>query len=104
MDRTSIGRRVAAIRKHRCMTQAWLADAIGVSKHVLVQVEHGCTRVTLEVAVRIAAVLRCTIYDLLAEPDAPMPRLTRSRHQPRLTATHRHQQRNAIGSRRENCW
>jgi DNA-binding XRE family transcriptional regulator len=63
---TTIGQRIAMIRVHRMMTQAMLAHAIGVSRSVVFHLEHGNTRVGLDLAERIAAALRCAVDDLLA--------------------------------------
>jgi transcriptional regulator with XRE-family HTH domain len=73
--RTVTGRRIANIRRHRGMTQQHLADAIGVTRHVIFHLEHSHTRIDYEQLERIAAALHCTIEDLRGAPDAPMPRI-----------------------------
>jgi transcriptional regulator with XRE-family HTH domain len=89
MDAKTIGRRITVIRKHRRISQVELAAAIGVSKYVQFHYEHGDSRMPLVAAVRIAMALHCTLADLLAPPDAPMPRarVRRQRHQTRLNGT-----------------
>jgi DNA-binding XRE family transcriptional regulator len=75
----TIGQRVAMIREHRMMTQVGLAAAIGISRSVIFHIEHGHTQVDLELAERLARALHCTIDDLLAPIDAPLPRARRSK-------------------------
>jgi DNA-binding XRE family transcriptional regulator len=72
---TTIGRRIAMIRAHRMMTQTALAAAIGESRHVMANIEHGQTKVDIERGERIAAALHCTEADIREPLDAPMPRI-----------------------------
>lgn len=71
----TMGHRIAAIRVHRGMTQSELGAAIGESRHVIYNIEHGKTRVDIDQAERIAAALHCSVEDLRAPLDAPMPRI-----------------------------
>lgn len=71
----TMGHRIAMIRVHRMMTQATLADAIGESRHVIFHMEHGHTRIDIDQAESIAVALHCSIEDLRAPIDAPLPRI-----------------------------
>jgi transcriptional regulator with XRE-family HTH domain len=69
-----IGRRIAAIRKHRHMTERQLGDAIGRSRQAIWFYEHGIVGAALLAQLdAIAAALDCTRDDLLAPVDAPLP-------------------------------
>jgi transcriptional regulator with XRE-family HTH domain len=70
-----IGKRIAQIREHRLMTQAALGEAIGVSKYAIYHYEHGHRRITAKVLELLAAALHCTLKDLVAPPEAPIPRI-----------------------------
>ena len=72
---TTIGQRVTMIRVRRMVTQAELAAAIGVSRKMMHHIEYGHTRITLELAKRLAAALHCTVGDLLVPLDARTPRI-----------------------------
>jgi transcriptional regulator with XRE-family HTH domain len=69
----TIGKRIAAIREHRGLSQAALADAIGATKSIVFHIDHGHTPVSLDLAERAVA-LHCTVNHLRAPLDAPMSR------------------------------
>jgi transcriptional regulator with XRE-family HTH domain len=67
------GKRIARIRKHRMMSQTALAEAIGVTRSVISNIERGHTRIDLDMAERLAPALHCTVSGLRAPLDAPLP-------------------------------
>lgn len=70
----TIGRRIAMIRDNRLMSQAALATAVGTTRSIMFHVEHGRTRIGVDLAERIATALHCSLDDLRAPLDAPIPR------------------------------
>jgi transcriptional regulator with XRE-family HTH domain len=74
-DRT-IGKRIARIRQQRLMTQGYLGEAIGVSKHAVYHFENGHRRITAEHLERLAVALHCGVAGLLAPVEAPIPRIS----------------------------
>jgi transcriptional regulator with XRE-family HTH domain len=73
----AIGRRLAAIRRHRMWFLAELADAIGVTKGTITHYEQGRAEIKLSRLEQIAVALRCRVDDLLASENAAPPRITR---------------------------
>ena len=73
----AIGRRLAAIRRHRMSFLAELADAIGVTKGTITHYEQGRAEIKLSRLEQIAVALRCRVDDLLAPENALPPRVTR---------------------------
>lgn len=71
---TTFGRRLAAIRKHRGLTQAALAYAIGKSRPTINRWESG-TAIDIRTgdAESCACALQCRVRDLYAPADAPVP-------------------------------
>ena len=80
----TIGRRIAMIRDNRLMSQAALATAVGTTTSILFHVEHGHTRIGLEMAEQLAAALHCSLDDLRAPLDAPIPRIRLRKRRLRL--------------------
>lgn len=73
---SSIGLRIAMIRRQRVMTQAALADLVGTTRAVISYLERGkAHRISTEVLARIARALHCSVAELHAPPNAPIPRL-----------------------------
>ena len=60
----SIGEHLKSIRIQKGMTQAELADRIGVSRPFLCQIERGTKALSVPLAKEIAVVLRCDIETL----------------------------------------
>jgi transcriptional regulator with XRE-family HTH domain len=75
-NNTAIGLRFHAIRKHRKITQRDLAAAIGVSRHVIMRIEHGQTSLSAALIPRVTEALHCSAEDLLVRFDAPIPPAT----------------------------
>jgi transcriptional regulator with XRE-family HTH domain len=71
----SVGRRLAAIRTDRGLTQAALAAAIGKSRQCVCHWERGSSDLRMSDLHRLAEALDCRLRDLLAPPEAPIPSL-----------------------------
>jgi transcriptional regulator with XRE-family HTH domain len=72
----TFGRRLAAIRKDRGLTQAELAAAIGVSRQRVASWENGGPDwVDIVFVRRCARALRCRVKDLAAPAGTPFPSL-----------------------------
>ena len=69
----TIGKRLAAIRQHRRLSQAELAAMVGTSKSAIHRYEHGNARIWPSLLSALASALRCQISDLRAPLDAPLP-------------------------------
>ena len=67
------GARLAEIRQTRCLSQARLARAIGVTPGAVQAWEHARARLTVDRLLVLAEVLRCEPADLLAVRGAPRP-------------------------------
>jgi len=68
------GRRFAAIREHRGLTQAELAAAIGKSEQTIRAWENMiCGQVSLSDLKQCACALRCSVRDLLGLIYDPIP-------------------------------
>ena len=71
----TIGRRLAAIRGHRLISQAELARAVGVTKALIGHYEHGRAEIGASRLEQLATALHCKAADILAALDAPLPRI-----------------------------
>ena len=65
-----IGRRISALRDARHMTQADLAEALGVSRSTVTMWETGAHYPPIALLGPLARVLDCRIEDILANPPA----------------------------------
>jgi len=69
---TRVTNRIRALRfAHDEMTQADLADRIGVTRQTVIAIEQGRYSPTLEMAFRIAGVFGVRIDDVFQYPDSP---------------------------------
>ena len=69
---TRVTNSIRALRfVHGEMTQAELADRIGVTRQTLIAIEQGRYSPSLEMAFRIARVFRVPLDDVFQYPDAP---------------------------------
>lgn len=59
--------KIKEMRKRLNLSQGDLANQINVTQGAVSQWESGLTNPTLETLVKIAAVLRCTVDDLLSD-------------------------------------
>lgn len=71
IDFAKIGRRIQKCRKSRKMTQEELADKCGCSSNHLSAVENGTNRPSVELIIRISAILNESVdYFLMDNPHA----------------------------------
>ena len=69
---TQVTNSIRALRfAHGEMTQAELADRIGVTRQTLIAIEQGRYAPSLEMAFRIARVFRAPLDDVFQYPDDP---------------------------------
>jgi len=69
---TQVTNTIRALRfAHGEMTQAELADRIGVTRQTLIAIEQGRYSPSLEMAFRIARVFRAPLDDVFQYPDDP---------------------------------
>jgi putative transcriptional regulator len=69
---TQVTNSIRALRfAHGEMTQAELADRIGVTRQTLIAIEQGRYSPSLEMAFRIARVFRVPLDDVFQYPDDP---------------------------------
>ena len=64
-----LGNRLRELREARGLTQAQLADAIGMSRKTVNTVENGVFIPSTVVALKLAAALQCTVEDLFFLAD-----------------------------------
>lgn len=60
---------VRTVRKARGLTQAQLAQAVGVSRQTIVSLERGDYSPSVHLALRIGAALAATVEELFGPPD-----------------------------------
>lgn len=63
-----IGANLQSLREDRGMSQADLAETVGVSQAMISQVEKGLKALTLPLALQITDVLHCTLEDFITFP------------------------------------
>jgi putative transcriptional regulator len=69
---TQVTNRIRALRfAHGELTQAELADRIGVTRQTLIAIEQGRYSPSLEMAFRIARVFRVPLDDVFQYPEPP---------------------------------
>ena len=66
----TIGENLKKIRTEAGMTQATLADKVGISRSMLAQIERGTKTLSLPLSEIIAIELGCNIYDFLNRKGA----------------------------------
>ncbi len=64
----SVGENILRIRKDKGITQAYLAEQVGISQAMLCQIERGTKNPSLQVGIEIAKMLECRVEDLLDSP------------------------------------
>jgi transcriptional regulator with XRE-family HTH domain len=79
--RPALGRRLAAIRTHRMISQSELAGMIGTTKSVIYHCEHDHCVISVARLTDLAWALSCTVPDFLAPAAAPLPQLKPRRRQ-----------------------
>ena len=75
LQRPMLGRRLAAIRAHRMISQSELAALVGVSKASIHRYEHGHCRIDAGRLAQMAWALSCSPADFFAPAEARLPRL-----------------------------
>ena len=70
VDYKEIGRRIKSYRMQKTLGQSELARIIGISQTHLSNLEHGRTGMTLDILVKLAKILECSLDELAlgAEP------------------------------------
>lgn len=63
-----IGANLKILREDRGMSQADLAETVGVSQAMISQVEKGLRALTLPLALQLKDALYCTLEDFIASP------------------------------------
>lgn len=66
----AIGENLKKIRTEAGITQATLADKVGIGRSMLAQIERGTKALSLPLAETIATELGCSIYDFLDRKGA----------------------------------
>jgi transcriptional regulator with XRE-family HTH domain len=95
----SIGRRLVRLRRERGMTQAQLADRIGILQTLVTDYEHDRLRLSAEMAVRFTLALGVSLDDWLlpeaaaATPKKRLPSRAITRRMAMFETLPRHQQR-----------
>ena len=74
-----MGRRIAEVRAERELTQATLAEELGVTTRYVQRVEAGSENLTVETLVKFANALKAPLADLFAQPTTRTPRPGRPR-------------------------
>jgi transcriptional regulator with XRE-family HTH domain len=64
-----IAKRIVSLRKTRGLTQAQLADIVGISRNLLANYEMGRTHLTDDSIIRLASALRVSADELLGIKD-----------------------------------
>lgn len=67
----SVGENLKRIRESRGLSQAKLAQQVGVSAPLINQIERGTKNPSLQVSAEIARVLECRLEDLLEGNESP---------------------------------
>ena len=62
----SVGANIRRIREELGLSQAYVAEQVGISQAMLCQIERGTKNPSLQVSAEIAKQLNCTVEDLIA--------------------------------------
>ena len=65
----NIGANIRRIRRAKDITQEYLAEQIGIRQSMIASIETGAKRCTMEMGVKIAAVLGCKVTDFITEEE-----------------------------------
>ncbi len=65
---TAVTNSIRELRTERGLTQADLADAVGVTRQTVIAIEQGKYSPSLEMAFQIARVLRADLEDVFHDP------------------------------------
>lgn len=69
----NVGANIRRIRESRGVTQAHLAERVGISQAMLCQIERGTKNPSLQVGKEISIILGCTIDELMREDKQKLP-------------------------------
>jgi len=69
-----LGRRIAALRKERGLTQVQLADALGISQQQVLSFEKGRRRIPVSALPALAEILHVSVEELLGAETPPTKR------------------------------
>lgn len=72
-----VGGRVSELRKQRNITQEQLAEAIGLQRTSITNIERGRQKILLHTLFEMATVLKVCVQDLLPEQERPASALER---------------------------
>ena len=61
----SVGENIRRIREERAMTQAYVAEQVGISQAMRCQIERGTKNPSLQIGKEIVDILGCTVNDIL---------------------------------------
>lgn len=67
LDYAAIGKRIRSIRKQRGMTQAVLAEKVGIEPSNISHIERAASKIGLVTLVAIANALHCSADDILCD-------------------------------------
>lgn len=67
---TRVQNRIREVRTERGMTQAALAEAVGVTRQTLLAIEAGKYSPSLELAFQLARALEVRLHELFSYPEA----------------------------------
>lgn len=63
----SVGENIRRMREEKAMTQAYVAEKVGISQAMLCQIERGTKNPSLQIGKEIADVLGCGLDCLVAD-------------------------------------
>jgi len=74
VNRTSVGQRIASLRKASGFSQAQLASLLNVSRNIVSNIEIGRIQITADILVKLARIFRVSTDSILeVEPPATDP-------------------------------
>lgn len=83
-DATTIGKRIAEIRREKGFTQVELAERLGVSQAAISEYERGGSRLALPTLIRLATILETSVDEILGFKISDRPRPSAARLWTRL--------------------
>lgn len=81
-----VGRRIAQLRRDAGLTQAKLAELLGMAVPNVQRIERGAQNITVQTVARLAAALHVEPAELLKAPDAGQAKPTKLRSRVPRTA------------------
>lgn len=68
----SVGANIRCAREKSGLTQAYVAEQVGISQAMLCQIERGTKNPSLQIGAEIAKILGCSLESLLAGDILPV--------------------------------